>query len=153
LRFGQLFCEFERRLSPTMRQQHAAGHKTFVDYSGKLVPITDPVTGAVGTEEIFVAVLGASSPTYAEANPDSPNWTCVFRYASGSPEDTAKSDVPIPCEAIFANRSPAEQMLFDRAFAPKRLVGRRLLGCYRRCRTGIDATCACSGFNRAVRWP
>jgi hypothetical protein len=40
LRFCQLFCEFERRLSPTMRQQHAAGHKTFVDYSGKLVPIT-----------------------------------------------------------------------------------------------------------------
>jgi hypothetical protein len=35
--------EFERRLSPTMRQQHTAGHKAFVDYSGKLVPITDPV--------------------------------------------------------------------------------------------------------------
>jgi len=39
-RFCQLFREFERRLSPTMRQQHAAGHKAFVDYSGKLVPIT-----------------------------------------------------------------------------------------------------------------
>jgi len=59
-RFCQLFREFERRLSPTMRQQHAAGHKAFVDYSGKLVPITDPVTGAVSTAEIFVAVLGAS---------------------------------------------------------------------------------------------
>ena len=66
-RFCQLFREFERRLSPTMRQQHAAGHKAFVDYSGKLVPITDPVTGAVSTAEIFVAVLGASSLTYAEA--------------------------------------------------------------------------------------
>jgi hypothetical protein len=48
-------------------RQHAVGHKTFVDYSGKLVPITDPVTGAVSTAEIFVAVVGASSPTYAEA--------------------------------------------------------------------------------------
>ena len=66
-RFCQLFREFERRLSPTMRQQHAAGHKAFVDYSGKLVPITDPVTGAVSTAEIFVAVLGTSSLTYAEA--------------------------------------------------------------------------------------
>ena len=66
-RFCQLFREFERRLSPTMRQQHAAGHKAFVDYSGKLVPITDPVTGKVSTAEIFVAVLGASSLTYAEA--------------------------------------------------------------------------------------
>jgi transposase len=66
-RFCQLFREFERRLSPVMRQQHAAGHKAFVDYSGKLVPITDPVTGVVSTAEIFVAVLGASSLTYAEA--------------------------------------------------------------------------------------
>jgi len=62
-----LFREFERRLSPVMRQSHAAGHKAFVDYSGKLVPITDPVTGMVSTAEIFVAVLGASSLTYAEA--------------------------------------------------------------------------------------
>ena len=62
-----MFRAFERRLSPVMRQQHAAGHKAFVDYSGKLVPITDPVTGVVSTAEIFVAVLGASSLTYAEA--------------------------------------------------------------------------------------
>ena len=50
-----------------MCQSHAAGHKAFVDYSGKLVPITDPVTDMVSTAEIFVAVLGASSLTYAEA--------------------------------------------------------------------------------------
>ena len=67
IRVWELFREFERRLSPTMRQQHAAGHKAFVDYSGKLVPIRDPVTGVVSTAEIFVAVLGASSLTYAEA--------------------------------------------------------------------------------------
>lgn len=66
-RFCELLREFERRLSPTMRQQHVAGHKAFVDYSGKLVPIIDPVTGEVSTAEIFVAVLGASSLTYAEA--------------------------------------------------------------------------------------
>ncbi len=65
-RFCQLFREFERRLSPTMRQSHVAGHKAFVDYSGKQVPITDPVTGEVRPAEIFVAVLGASSLTYAE---------------------------------------------------------------------------------------
>jgi transposase len=66
-RFCQLFREFERRLSPTMRQQHVAGHKLFVDYSGKRVPIVDPLTGEVRMAEIFVAVLGASSCTYAEA--------------------------------------------------------------------------------------
>ena len=50
-----------------MRQHHAAGDKVFVDYSGKRVPIVDPVTGVVREAEIFVAVLGASSLTYAEA--------------------------------------------------------------------------------------
>jgi transposase len=66
-RFCQLFREFERRLSPTMRQQHVAGDKAFVDYSGKRVPIADPATGEVCMAEIFVAVLGASNLTYAEA--------------------------------------------------------------------------------------
>jgi transposase len=42
-RFCQLFREFDRRLSPTMRQQHVAGHKLFVDYPGKRVPIADPL--------------------------------------------------------------------------------------------------------------
>ncbi len=75
-RFCQLFREFERRLSPVMRQSHAAGHKAFVDYSGKLVPITDPVTGVMSTAEIFVAVLGASSFTYACATRSQtlPDW-------------------------------------------------------------------------------
>ena len=90
-RFCQLFREFERRLSPTMRQQHAAGHKAFVDYSGKLVPIIDPVTGVVSTAEIFVAVLGASSLTYAEATwtQQLPDWigahVRMFRFWGASP--------------------------------------------------------------------
>src|SRR3954465_13481077 len=50
-----------------MRQHHAAGDKIFVDYSGKKVGIVDPATGIVREAEIFVAVLGASSLTYAEA--------------------------------------------------------------------------------------
>ena len=67
-RFCELFRAFERRLSPTMRQTHVAGHKAFVDYSGKKVPIVDPLTGAVRLAEIFVGVLGASNLTYAEAS-------------------------------------------------------------------------------------
>ena len=55
-RFCQLFREFERRLSPTMHQQHVAGHKAFVDYSGKRVPIIDPATGEVRTAEIFIVL-------------------------------------------------------------------------------------------------
>ena len=66
-RFCDLFREFERRLSPVMRQNHVAGDKVFVDYSGKKINIADPRTGEIREAEIFVAVLGASSYTYAEA--------------------------------------------------------------------------------------
>jgi transposase len=67
-RFCELYRDFEHRLSPTMRQHHVAGDKVFVDYSGKKVAIVDPATGEVQSAEIFVAVLGASNYTYAEAS-------------------------------------------------------------------------------------
>jgi len=102
-RFCQLFREFERRLSPVMRQQHVAGHKAFVDYSGKRAPITDPVTGEVRMAEIFVAVLGASSLTYAEATwtQTLPDWigahVRMFRFFGAAPRllvpDNLKSAV------------------------------------------------------------
>src|SRR3712207_1851370 len=66
-RFCELYREFERRLTPTMRQHHVAGDKVFVDFSGKKLPIVDPVTGEVREAELFIAVLGASNLTYAEA--------------------------------------------------------------------------------------
>lgn len=64
-RFCELFRGFEQRLSRTMRQEQAAGDKVFVDYSGKKIPIVDRDTGEIREAEIFVAVLGASSFTYA----------------------------------------------------------------------------------------
>ncbi|CAO3414029.1 ISPsy14, transposase [Azospirillum doebereinerae] len=67
-RFCELYREFECRLSPTMRQHHVAGDKLFVDYSGKRLPIVDPATGMLREAELFIAVLGASNYTYAEAS-------------------------------------------------------------------------------------
>jgi transposase len=55
----------QRRL--TMRQEHRAGEKTFVDYSGKKPHYFDAKTGERIEAELFVAVLGASNYTYAEA--------------------------------------------------------------------------------------
>jgi transposase len=51
-----------------MRQSHAAGHKAFVDYSGKKVPSFAPLTGEIRMAEIFIGVLGASTLTHAEAS-------------------------------------------------------------------------------------
>jgi transposase len=65
------FCEHYRRWCQkhrvTMRQVHRAGEKMFTDYAGKRPSIVDPRTGARTPVELFVAVLGASSLTYAEA--------------------------------------------------------------------------------------
>src|SRR5919112_2974264 len=91
-RFCDLMREFERRLSPTMRQNHVAGDKVFVDYSGKKLPIVDPATGEVRHAEIFVAVLGASNFTYAEATwtQQLPDWieahVRMFRFFGGVPK-------------------------------------------------------------------
>jgi transposase len=52
-----------------MRQAHIGGDKLFVDYAGDTVPvIVDRLTGQVRPAQIFVAVLGASNFTYAEAS-------------------------------------------------------------------------------------
>ncbi len=65
------FCfyyqQWRSRLKLSMRQTHFAGEKMFVDYAGPTVPVTNPVTGAIYQAQIFVAVLGASNYTYAEA--------------------------------------------------------------------------------------
>jgi transposase len=75
-RFCELYGEWRRRLSPTMRQTHVAGDKLFVDWAGDTVPIIDPMTGEVHEAHLFIAVLGASSYTYAEArwSETLPNW-------------------------------------------------------------------------------
>ena len=50
-----------------MRQQHLAGDKLFIDYCGPTIGVVDGATGEIRSAQIFVAVLGASSYTYAEA--------------------------------------------------------------------------------------
>lgn len=50
-----------------MRQVHRAAEKLFVDYSGKKPGIVDAKNGEFIEVELFVAVLGASNCTYAEA--------------------------------------------------------------------------------------
>jgi transposase len=68
-RFCELYSGWARRLSVTMRQTHVGGDKLFVDYAGDTVPvIIDRLTGETRPAQIFVAVLGASNLTYAEAS-------------------------------------------------------------------------------------
>ena len=65
------FCDQYRnwngKLDLVMRQQHRAGEKLFVDYAGQTAEVVDRATGEVRSAQVFVAVLGASSYTFAEA--------------------------------------------------------------------------------------
>ena len=65
------FCEHYRRWCKkrrlSMRQVHRAGEKLFVDYAGQKPKVIDRRTGEEREVELFVAALGASSFTYAEA--------------------------------------------------------------------------------------
>jgi transposase len=90
------FCEHYRawrgQLDVVMRQDHRAGEKLFVDYAGQTVAVVDSATGELREAQIFVAVLGASNYTYAEATwtQGLPDWIGshqrCFRYLGGVPQ-------------------------------------------------------------------
>src|SRR5690606_27641405 len=65
--FCKPYRDWRARRRPSMRQVHRAGEERFVDYSGKRPHIISRHTGEVTPVELFVAVVGASSYTYAEA--------------------------------------------------------------------------------------
>jgi transposase len=105
------FCEHYRqwlskhRLS--MRQVHLGGEKMFVDYSGKKPHLVDAKTGEVLDVELFVAVLGASNYTFAEATrtQQSADWILshghAAEYFGGVPAvwvpDQLRTGVTVPC--------------------------------------------------------
>jgi transposase len=65
--FCERYSDWRKRISPTMRQTHLAGEKLFVDWAGDTMPVFDPTTGEEYCTHIFIAALGASNYTYAEA--------------------------------------------------------------------------------------
>ena len=88
--FCEIYRQWARRLRPSMRQVHRAGEKTFIDFSGKRPTLVDRRTGELRPVELFVAVLGASSLTYAEAvaTPQLADWvgahTRMVEYFGGA---------------------------------------------------------------------
>lgn len=65
-RFCELYREWAGKIDLVMRQEHRAGEKAFVDYSGQTLDIIDRRTGEIRAAELFVGVLGASCYTFAE---------------------------------------------------------------------------------------
>ncbi len=77
--FCELYRKWRGKLSLTMRQTHVAGEKMFVDYSGTSIPVIDPLTGEIRETELFIAAMGASNFTFAEAT-----WTQSMTDWTGS---------------------------------------------------------------------
>lgn len=93
----------------SLRQEHKGGDKLFTDYAGPTVPIViNQKTGQTQEAQIFVAVLGASNYTYAEAtwSQSLPHWigshARSFEYFGGVPHllvpDNLKSAVQKTCK-------------------------------------------------------
>ena len=106
-RFCELYQYWRKKRDVVLRHEHRAGEKIFVDYAGDTIAVRSPSAGEPREAQIFVAVLGASNYTFAEAT-----WTQglgdwigshirAFAFFSGVPEivvpDNLKSGVTKAC--------------------------------------------------------
>jgi transposase len=102
-----LYRRWQKQQKRSMRQSHKAGEKCFVDYCGPTLPIINPQTGEVREAQVFVAVLGASNYTFAEAtwSQGLRDWLGshkrAFEYFGGVPQmvvpDNLRSGVSRAC--------------------------------------------------------
>ena len=61
------FSQWKSRIPPSMRKEHKAGDKLYIDYAGEKLTLRDIETGEAKQVEVFVAILGASQLTYVQA--------------------------------------------------------------------------------------
>jgi transposase len=105
-RFCELYERWAETLEPVLRQTHEPGQKLFVDWAGLKVPIHH-ADGTVTQASLFVAVLGASNKTYAEAfaSEQLEHWISghcrAFAFFGGASRalvsDNPKTAVTLPC--------------------------------------------------------
>ncbi len=106
-RYCELYQRWGRKLDVVLRQEHKAGEKMFVDWAGGTIPIHHRTSGEVWQAPLFVAVLGASSYSYAQAARDQQmeSWIGVhiqaLEFFGGAPKlivpDNTKTGVSRAC--------------------------------------------------------
>src|SRR5713101_4782039 len=91
-RFCELYQRWSRNQDVVLRQEHRAGEKMFVDWAGDTIPIYNRRISDITPASLFVAVLGASTYTFARAalSQDLGNWVdshvAAFEYFQGAPK-------------------------------------------------------------------
>ena len=119
--FCVLYTRWQKTLRLSMRQTHRAGEKLFVDYCGQTVLVINAATGEVSEVQVFVAVLGASNYTFAEATRSQKleDWigshVRAFAFFGGTPQlvvpDNLKSGVTRACRyEPLVNQTYAEML-------------------------------------------
>jgi transposase/transcription elongation factor Elf1 len=131
-RFCSLYKKWSKTLNATMRHSHKAGDKLFIDYCGPTIPIIDYATGEEKEAQVFVAVMGASNYTYAEATWTQSliDWTAshtrMFDFLGGVPNllvpDNLKSGVKKACKYDPVINSTYSDLIchYDTAVMPAR---------------------------------
>jgi transposase len=118
------FCEYYRRfvgaLEPALRQAYKAGEKVFVDWAGETIPVVDASNGEIRQAHLFVAALGASNYTYAEAFENTQltwwieahihTWEFFGGVARVTVPDNEKTAVTRPCRYEPALHRTYEEM-------------------------------------------
>jgi transposase len=94
--FCERYSDWRKCISPTMRQTHVAGEKLFVDWAGDTLALFDATSGQERHAHIFVAALGASNYTYAEARwtETLPDWIGAHVNAFAAIGGVSKALVP-----------------------------------------------------------
>ena len=104
--FTRHYRRWAGKLEHSMRQAHKAGEKLFCDFAGQKMRIVDPATGEITEAPVFVAAMGFSSFTYAEACPSEEliHWigahAGAISYLGGVPH------IPVPDNTKVAITSP-----------------------------------------------
>jgi len=164
--FCDLYRDWAGRLKPTLRQIHPAGERLFVDFAGHSMEVIEGTTGEIRRAEIFVAVLGASSFTYAEAtwSQTLPDWVGAhvnaLRFLGGVPRqivsDNLKSGITKACfyEPTVNRTYAAMAAHYGTAIIParpsSRATRRRLRWACRWCSAGFWRGCGTGGSSP---WP
>jgi len=115
--FCQRYRAWVGKIDSVMRQTHVAGEKLFVDWAGDTLEVVDGRTGEVRPAYLFLAVLGASNYTYAEAamSQDTPAFLAAhvraFEFFGGVPQIlvpdyVARNIIALMCPTALCGRGP-----------------------------------------------
>jgi len=108
--FCHHYYHWRKEKKVSMRMEHKAGDKLFVDFAGKKLTIVNPDTGEVTELEVFVSVLGSSQLSYIEAitSQTKADWVAVNENAILFYEGVPAAIVPDCLKSAVINANKYE---------------------------------------------